>query len=88
MKYVGIGYHYIYLMVNLVLMLNFVIAILSDTYSSLSNLKEGLYYNELIKKFPANDWDHKYGCLACASNPFNILLLFFIPYMLYIEEDE
>ena len=88
MRYVGVAYHYIYLLVNLVLMLNFVIAILSDTYSSLSNLKEGLYYNELIKKFPANDWDPKYGCLACASSPFNILLLFFIPYMLYIEGDE
>ena len=66
MRVFGIIYHIIFLFVNLVLMLNFVIAIMSDTYSILSNLKEGLYYNELIKIFPTLDWDQRYGCLACA----------------------
>ena len=45
LRYIGICYQMFFLAVNLILMLNFVIAILSDTYSNLSNLKEGLYYN-------------------------------------------
>ena len=44
----GQFYHLIFLFTNLVLMLNFVIAILSETYAQFENLKNGLYYNELV----------------------------------------
>ena len=45
-------FHLLFLFVNLVLMLNFIIAILSDTYGSLGPIKNGLYYDELVTAFP------------------------------------
>ena len=75
----------VFLFVNLVLMLNFIIAILSDTYTNLGSIKNGLYYDELITAFPLQDWNEEYGMLICAQPPFNVILPLFIPTMLYKE---
>ena len=88
LKYIGVSYQMLFLAVNLILMLNFVIAILSDTYSKLSGLKEGLYYNQLIKIFPSLDWDSKYGSLVCSNAPFNLFMIPIVPFMMYYENNE
>lgn len=69
-------------------MLNFIIAILSDTYANYIELKNGLYYNELVMIFPYQDWDDRYGCLVCAQPPFNFMVVFIIPMLMYYEKDE
>ena len=79
-------FHLLFLFVNLILMLNFVIAILSDTYGSLGAIKNGLYYDELVTAFPLQDWNDEYGALICAQPPFNVFLPFFIPTLLYKEK--
>jgi len=48
---IGVLYHMLFLLINLVLMLNLVIAILSNTYKSYSQISNGLYFNVLIDKF-------------------------------------
>ena len=88
LKHIGRIYHLIFLVVNLVLMLNFIIAILSDTYANYIELKNGLYYNELVMIFPYQDWDDRYGCLVCAQPPFNFIVPFIIPILMYYEKDE
>lgn len=50
---VGGLYHYAVIIVNMLLMLNVVISILSETYSRLSPQKLGLYYDSLIASLPA-----------------------------------
>ena len=42
-KYYGIAFHGVVLLANMLLMLNLVIAIMSDTYSRLSEVQLGLY---------------------------------------------
>ena len=56
-----------FLLINTVLMLNFVIAILSSTYKNYEVIKVGLYYNVLLELFAKLSWDDQYGCLVCAS---------------------
>ena len=46
-----------FLLINTVLMLNFVIAILSSTYKNYEVIKVGLYYNVLLELFAKLSWD-------------------------------
>jgi hypothetical protein len=63
---IGKYYQIFFLLVNLILMLNFVIAILSSTYQNFEDIQSGLYYNVLIQVFPAMGWDDDFGSLICA----------------------
>jgi hypothetical protein len=78
---IGLYFQIFFLLVNLVLMLNFVIATLSSTYDNFEHIQSGLYYHVLIQVFPAMGWDDNYGCLACAQTPFNIMLSFLSPFL-------
>ena len=49
----GIAFHLIVVTINMILMLNLVIAILSEKYNKLSPAKLGLYYDGLIASIPA-----------------------------------
>ena len=64
-----------FLLVNLVLLLNYVIAILSSTYAAYEDKKLGLYYEVIVGSFPAMEYDDRYGAIACAQPPFNMMLL-------------
>jgi len=55
---VGIIFHMIFLLINLVLMLNLVIAILANTFNQYESLSNGLYYSVLIRMFPLYEWDN------------------------------
>lgn len=54
------------LLVNMVLLLNLVIAILSTTYANYEDKKLGLYYEVLVAKFAVMQYDDNYGVVACA----------------------
>ena len=64
--YIGIIYMCIFLIINMVFMLNLVIAILTNTFAYLDEMKNGLYYNVLINQFPLFEFDNKYGAIVCA----------------------
>lgn len=54
---IGVIYTFVFLLVNLVLLFNLVIAILSDTFAVLSEFKTGLFNNNLNQLFSEMDWD-------------------------------
>jgi hypothetical protein len=85
---IGVYYQILFLLVNLILMLNFVIAILSSTYQNFENIQSGLYYGVLIQVFPSMGWDNDYGCLVCAQTPFNIILAFLTPILILSQVHE
>jgi hypothetical protein len=82
----GIYFQLLFLLINLILMLNFVIAILSSTYSKFQPIMIGLYYNVLCEQFPYKSWDDRYGAMICAYAPFNLILLTISPYLLLKSE--
>ena len=63
---IGIFFNVVVLLVNLVLLLNLVIAILSSTYAYYEDKKLGLYYEVLVAKFSIMEYDDNYGVVACA----------------------
>jgi len=62
----GVIYHCFVLLVNMVLFLNFVIAILSATFAYYENKQLGLYYEVIVGLFPSMEYDDRYGAVVCA----------------------
>ena len=79
-RHFGEFYHLLIIILNMVLLVNLVIAILSETYTRLSNQKLGLYYDGVIEVIPAYKYKKFYGALIAACPPFNLLIFPFLPF--------
>ena len=64
-----------FLLINLVLLLNLVIALLSSIYTNYSDKSLGLYYEIIVGMFPSMEYDNYYGAVVCAQPPFNLMIL-------------
>lgn len=74
----------IVLMMNLVLLLNLIIAILSNTFMIFEPKSLSLYYDGVIDNISMYKYSKGFGALICGSPPFNILVLPLLPlYMIY-----
>ena len=73
--YIGQVFIVIFLLANMVLLLNFVIAILSSTYAAYEDKSLGLYYEVIVALFPSMDFDEQYGAIPCAQQPLDIVTL-------------
>lgn len=69
----GEVFHLCVIIINMILMLNLVIAILSETYNRLARLKLGLYYDGLIATIPSMKYDKHFGCLVLLPPPLNLI---------------
>ena len=65
--------------INSMILLNFIIAILADTYSKFSTKSLGLYYDGVIARIPCYEDDSRYGGLIIASPPFNVFACLLLP---------
>lgn len=70
---------------NLILLLNLVIAILTDTYIRFSKVKLGLYYDGVVDAISSLKYDKRYGALVTAIPPFNVIMFFITPVFLMIK---
>ena len=75
-------------MINNIVLLNFVIAILADTYSKLAEQKLGIYYDGIISRIPIYEDDKRYGGLIVGTPPFNILSLLMIPFYMLVTDEK
>jgi hypothetical protein len=78
-KYFGIMFHITVITVNMILMLNLIIAIMSDTYTHLSYVKLGLYSQGIIEAIPVYKNDKHYGGLIVATPPINVITFLWTP---------
>ena len=67
---------------NLILLLNLVIAILTETYIRFSKVKLGLYYDGVVDAISALKYDKMYGAMITAVPPFNVLMFLVTPLIL------
>ena len=71
------------IILNSIVMLNFVIAILAGTYSELMPNSLGLYYDGVISRIPVYEDDTKYGGLILGTPPFNFLAVLMVPFYVF-----
>eukprot|EP00347_Sterkiella_histriomuscorum_P018277 403346125 len=74
-KQFGQIYHLAFLIFNMILLVNLIIAILSTTFAILHEKQLALYYDGIIEAIPQYKYDRTYGSLVCSFPPFNILVL-------------
>jgi len=72
-------FHLIVIIINMLLLLNLVIAIMSDTWANLSEVKLGLYLKGIVEAIPVYKNDKRYGGLICMTPPLNIFALILLP---------
>ena len=76
----------IVLFFNIVLILNLLIAIMSDTYARMSDLRGGLYWSIVIREMPKYKYDQHYGILVMMPFIFSWVGMFCLPFLLCIKD--
>ena len=69
------------------MLLNFLIAILTNTHAKYSELQRSLYLKEVILKIKRAKFNPHYSCLISMTPPFNLFLLPFVPLILYMKSE-
>lgn len=83
--YVGHIYLTIYLVVSMITLLNFLIAILSNTYALLTEQKNALYLKEVILLRMRYKYNKKYSAIVSALVPLNALMMVFNPLLILFK---
>ena len=83
--YIGTTFMVLYLILQIVVILNLVIAILATTYNEYSAFERGLFYDTLIQTLPLNRNDEKFGFMTCAPSIAAPLILFLTPFVYLLK---
>lgn len=82
-----IGYTFLtlFLVIISIMLLNFLIAILSNTYSMLNEVKNGLYLKNVIGLRQVYNYDKYYSSIVYMPPPFGILTFVMVPFIIYCK---
>lgn len=86
--HIGTGYQIIFILLNMIIMLNMVIAILTSIFNKYEKQKQALYQNMINSAFSYMDFDDSYGALLCGRPPMNLISLPFAPLFSVIKNKE
>ena len=87
-KYYAILLHVMVLFSFLILIINLLIAILSDEYGKLASVKNGLYWGSVIEQMPKYRYNKLYGVLSMFPFAFSFLGFFAMPFLVVIEDHQ
>ena len=69
-----------------ILILNFIIAIFSSTFTKFEPNSKGLYLSKIIWYRKEMEYDPYYGALITTNAPFNVHLILFIPFYIFLKD--
>lgn len=78
---------YSVVIINCIVLVNFIIAILAATYGKLSDYSLGIYYDGIIARIPVYEDDKKYGSLIVTSPPFNVFAIILVPIFFCLRDE-
>ena len=73
MVFMGEIYMMLLVLIFNILLLNFIIAILSNTYNIFDNRSNGLYLSKIISTRDELNYDYRYGAFLSAMPPINLV---------------
>ena len=82
---VGYIYMTLFLILTMIMLLNFLVAVLSNTYRILTDVQIGLYLRKVLYLRQRISYDEKYSWIVSAVPPLNILFFPIIPLVLYFK---
>ena len=84
----GVYFTLIYVFINLLVLLNVVIAMMADTYALMTSVRKGLYNYNIIKSESSYRADKYYGGLVLLSAPFSLISFLLIPFYCCIKDKQ
>jgi hypothetical protein len=78
----------IFIVISYVLMLNLLIALLSNVYDKLNVHSLGLYLNEIIHQRPLKEYSRHYSGLIGAPFPFNAIPFVLTPAYIFVKSEK
>mmetsp|Transcript_17619 Transcript_17619/g.27255 ORF Transcript_17619/g.27255 Transcript_17619/m.27255 type:complete len:202 (+) Transcript_17619:2322-2927(+) len=68
-----------------ILILNLIIAILSNTYNQFDTKATGLYLSKILNARDEMTFDNHYGAILLTMTPLNAVVLLFVPYAIFFK---
>ena len=87
-KYYGYIYQTLYLIVISITLLNFLIAILADIYTTLHTQSKGLHSRQILLMRSGFDNDPYYSSLVLLPVPLNIFMITFTPFIVLMKSEK
>ena len=82
----GLFMHILVLFVNMILIINLLIAFMSDTYARMASVRIGLYWSSVIKEMPKFAYDKHYGVLVMFPFLFSYIGFLVLPCFVLIKD--
>lgn len=83
----GIGFVLSFVFINMLLLLNIVIAMMADTYAMMTSVRRGIYNYNVVRVSPAYRLDKNYGGLTLLFPPFCLISTFcLLPYYMCVKD--
>jgi len=86
MIFFGETYLMLLVLIFNILLLNFIIAILSNTYNIFDNRSNGLYLSKILSTREEMNYDPSYGGFLSAMPPINLVQAPFVPIALFLKK--
>jgi hypothetical protein len=82
----GIGFILVFVFLNMLILLNVLIAMMADTYSLMTSLRKGLYNNGIIRQVVAYKPRKDYGGLLINVPPFSVIAFILLPVYIFVKD--
>ena len=82
----GIYLVVIYSFINVIILLNVVIAMMADTYAMLSGVRRGVYNYSVLSIFPSYKLDKCYGGIIAFCYPYSMFGFLILPFYCCIKD--
>ena len=83
--YFGTMLHFAVIFSYMILMVNLLIAMMSDTYNNLTELRTGLFWGSVVLEMPKHIYDEHYGVLSIFPFVFSWISLLVLPALLFVK---
>ena len=87
-RYIGQAFLLVFIFVNLLLLLNMVVAIMADTYAAMTATTKGIYNHSILSTLPQFRMSKTYGGLISSIPGLNIINFLISPAYLLIRDRE
>ena len=83
--YVGYIFLTIFLLFTMIMLMNFLIAILSNIYANLNDVQIGLYLRKVLYLRQRSNYDERFSSIIYALPPMNIISFMLLPLIAYFK---
>ena len=86
LREIGVYFVMSFVFLNILILLNVVIAMMADTYAAMTSFKQGIYNHNILKTAPSYKLDKRYGGLTILSGPGALISFLAMPFYVFIKD--